>query len=239
MWVKVVRAKYGWGNDTIPKVAQKRGASNLWKGVCSAWEHINPNISWRTGNGNLIRFWLDKWVPLEDTLVKYFDVGSYDMDVNCTVKDFILHSGQWDAAKLSSCLPVDVVSKILAMHIPACSDIIDRVIWHLSHDGRFTLKSAYNMHIDDQPPYHNNLFKIIWKWKGPQRVKTFLWLVAHAALLTNKNRVIRHIAQSDLCQACGRYAETVLHTLRDCDRVKMIWSLLVDQKHWNDFQSWN
>uniref|UniRef100_A0A2C9UN59 Reverse transcriptase zinc-binding domain-containing protein n=1 Tax=Manihot esculenta TaxID=3983 RepID=A0A2C9UN59_MANES len=36
-------------------------------------------------------------------------------------------------------------------------------------------------------------------WPGPQRIKTFLWLLLHERLLTNGERCRRHIVSSDLC----------------------------------------
>lgn len=56
LWVRIVRSKYGYGDDLLPVVERKRGASNLWKGVCNRWNNVDKNISWCLGNGNLIRF---------------------------------------------------------------------------------------------------------------------------------------------------------------------------------------
>lgn len=77
----------------------------------------------------------------------------------------------------------------------------------------FSLKSAYNAIADDKNGPKSHLFKLIWKWKGPQRMKTFLWLAAHDALLKNATRVRRHIAHSNLCPVCGTASESIIHTL--------------------------
>jgi hypothetical protein len=57
--------------------------------------------------------------------------------------------------------------------------------WHLSSGGEFSIKSAYGLqqssldsHRDKDP-----LWRLIWHWKGIERVKVFLWTVAHEAII--------------------------------------------------------
>lgn len=56
LWVKVIRSKYGCGADLLPKVDRKTDASNLWRDLCSSWDHVEGNISWKSGNDRLIQF---------------------------------------------------------------------------------------------------------------------------------------------------------------------------------------
>ncbi|CAN1177321.1 Putative ribonuclease H protein At1g65750, partial [Linum perenne] len=44
------------------------------------------------------------------------------------------------------------------------------------------------------------IWRLIWRWKGPQRIWQFLWLVAHNQLLTNSERHRRHLAEIGSCQ---------------------------------------
>lgn len=112
--------------------------------------------------------------------------------------------------------------KIMALHVPRHEGFVDVVTWKPASDWCFSLKPAYNTIADTSPHSLNQLFKVIWKWKGPQRVKAFLWLVAQNAILTNERRCARHIAQHSVCRICGNMVETTLHALRDCDRVANI-----------------
>ena len=54
-------------------------------------------------------------------------------------------------------------------------------------------------------------------------------------LLTNVNRQVRYMSGSNLCQICGREAETSLHVIRDRIVVSDTWLRLVDPKHWSCF----
>lgn len=119
---KVLRTKYGCGQDIIPKIGQKGQASNLWRGVCSAWNGTMPQTSsdssWINGSP-----WKILW---KNMLV---------MDRECTVNQFLLPSGQWDVQKLRRYLPENVFRKILAVHVPSCSELPDRIILYYYECG--------------------------------------------------------------------------------------------------------
>ena len=44
LWVKVLRSKYGCGEDLIPSISLKQGCSNVWKGICAAWPSVQDNL---------------------------------------------------------------------------------------------------------------------------------------------------------------------------------------------------
>ena len=67
------------------------------------------------------------------------------------------------------------------------------------------------------------MWKIIWKWKGLERIKIFLWTVAHNAVMTNELRWRRRITDNRYCCYCGNEVENLIHVLRDCPKAKRIW----------------
>ncbi|CAN1162578.1 Putative ribonuclease H protein At1g65750 [Linum perenne] len=69
----------------------------------------------------------------------------------------------------------------------------------------------------------NELWKTIWNWVGPSRIKHFLWISGHGRLLTNSERVRRHIASDSSCDRCGNPNESATHILRDCDFATDVW----------------
>ncbi|CAN1162577.1 Putative ribonuclease H protein At1g65750 [Linum perenne] len=72
----------------------------------------------------------------------------------------------------------------------------------------------------------NELWKTIWNWVGPSRIKHFLWISGHGRLLTNSERVRRHIASDSSCDRCGNPNESATHILRDCDFATDVWRRL-------------
>nr|KYP35123.1 Putative ribonuclease H protein At1g65750 family [Cajanus cajan] len=73
-------------------------------------------------------------------------------------------------------------------------------------------------------PAKSPLFKQIWKWHGPERVRVFLWRVAHESLLTNFCRVKRGMSSDSTCGECRQAMETTLHVLRDCPYAQEVWN---------------
>ena len=73
------------------------------------------------------------------------------------------------------------------------------------------------------------LYRLIWRWKGMERIKVFLWQVASGSLLTNHARWSRHMAADPSCTRCNAgLHETIMHALRDCPILHGFWSKLRD-----------
>ena len=79
---------------------------------------------------------------------------------------------------LNGALPADICACITNIHAPPHSLGIDTIAWAPSHDGPFSLKTAYSSLMGLGTVAGHYLFRLIWRWKGVERVKSFLWLVA-------------------------------------------------------------
>jgi hypothetical protein len=111
--------------------------------------------------------------------------------------------------------------------------------WDLSNDGNFSLKTAYNIisgSNNDTTNIHS-LFDQVWQWKGPTRVRTILWKLAHGSLLTNAVRAHRQMTNDDLCPRCQSQPETIMHMLRDCEDVQQYWNQFITEDYWAKFFS--
>lgn len=75
----------------------------------------------------------------------------------------------------------------------------DQFRWKASRDGDFTTKSAFKTIHGDNEATANPIFKCIWKWKGTERIRTFLWKLGHESLMTNMERQRRMRASSATC----------------------------------------
>ncbi|RYQ87637.1 hypothetical protein Ahy_B09g095159 [Arachis hypogaea] len=150
------------------------------------------------------------------------------------VMDFLNVSGHWDVEKLQSMLPEDIIKRIVAIPPPSPWKGADCIAWRHSPDGSFSTKSSYQslMEVPDSP---NRIFQLVWHWQGPERVRTFLWLVAHKAILTNAERRRRHLTTDDACPRCRNQEESIIHVLRDCHYVTSIWHTLNPPNGSNSF----
>ncbi|KAK8986461.1 hypothetical protein V6N11_010017 [Hibiscus sabdariffa] len=73
---------------------------------------------------------------------------------------------------------------------------MDRARWRWDDKFIFSTMSAYKYLIGSPNADRTFKWKQIWGLKIPQRIRTFMWLVAHERLMTNAERVRRHIANT-------------------------------------------
>lgn len=73
---------------------------------------------------------------------------------------------------------------------------------------------------------NSDIYKRIWRWRGPERYKVHLWKISQNALVTNLFRFSRGISSSSGCPMCGSGEESMLHLLRDCVVAKQVWSII-------------
>lgn len=189
LWARVLKSKYGCGVQSLPNVGIPSRVSHTWRGTAKEWHHVQNGVRWVVNNGHRVRFWKDHWlkgVPrLEDHVVGVIPPHETMFLVNC----FVL-GNDWNWDRFQYLLPPDIISKIASMK-PLSEGLEDAPRWGLANDGQFSLKSAYlslygaGLDCGDG----EELFKDVWRWKGPQRIRTFLWKVAHGKLLTNLERM--------------------------------------------------
>ncbi|CAN1827033.1 Putative ribonuclease H protein At1g65750 [Linum perenne] len=137
----------------------------------------------RNGRGTL--FWKNWWVDSGDRLINYILPGGPNPDFEAMVADFCMPSGEWDLPSLHLLLPEDLVLQIIGMS-PSMAHRGDDVAWGLERDGRLRIPAAYDL-IGEHAGWRRDVdWELVWRWKGPNRIKHFLWLVAHDRLLTNE-----------------------------------------------------
>ncbi|KAK8672488.1 hypothetical protein V6N13_110856 [Hibiscus sabdariffa] len=120
-------------------------------------------------------------------------------------------------------LSAHVISLIAVVPSPNMLLGRDLLGWRWKHDRHFSTKSTYASIVHEVSSDRHFNWKMIWNLQLLQRVKMFLWLVAHHLLLTNAERLQRHIAPLDLCSICNTNAETMDHVLRKCPAEKRVW----------------
>ncbi|CAN1743736.1 Putative ribonuclease H protein At1g65750 [Linum perenne] len=102
----------------------------------------------------------------------------------------------------------------------------DEWVWGLENNGKFSIRTAYEIIYDAPNPRSDVDWRLVWQWQGPGRVQYFLWLVAQGKLLTNLERQRRHLTADGSCPRCRNGDESILHVLRDCTVAKQAWDHL-------------
>lgn len=73
--------------------------------------------------------------------------------------------------------------------------------------------------------------------QSPNRIKAFLWKLAHGKLLTNIERNRRGMTAYVICSRCNSNPETIMHILRDCEEAQQCWNNVIKPEHWSKFFS--
>jgi len=66
---------------------------------------------------------------------------------------------------------------------------------------------------------------MIWKAKIPLKIKIWMWLIEHNAILTKDNLSRRNWVGDSKCAFCNG-DETILHLFFGCNMAKYVWSLV-------------
>ncbi|KAL4301824.1 hypothetical protein GQ457_10G009460 [Hibiscus cannabinus] len=136
--------------------------------------------------------------------------------------DMIDSNGGWDWNRISAALPGELVDRIAA--VPPRGDAgSDKMVWWWESNHKFTTRRLYGGYSRNVTPLNAGIWTRVWNIPVPQRVCVFVWLVFHGRLLSNAERVRRHISDSKLCDFCGVVWEDIEHVLRSCCMAKGVW----------------
>ncbi|KAG7557811.1 Reverse transcriptase domain [Arabidopsis suecica] len=230
LWARVLRSKYKVGAaQDHTWVVPKSNWSSTWRSVgVGLREVVSRGLAWVPGDGRTIRFWLDKWL-LPEMLVERAVVPLPEDERGRKVSDYWCVGVGWDIARLGLYLPVSVIHRLLAVVVNGEIGIKDRVSWLGNSNGAFSVSSAYAIITKEEAPgpCMERFYKEIWTVVAPERVRVFLWLVANQVIMTNVERVRRHLGDSEVCQVCKGAVESILHVLRDCPAMSGVWVRLV------------
>ncbi|CAN1777245.1 Putative ribonuclease H protein At1g65750 [Linum perenne] len=165
------------------------------------------------------------------------------VDSSLLVSQAFSEPGLWNFDFLSSVLPRDTVMQVVGMTPPVERLGKESLVWGLEANGRFSVRSAYLMITDNDTSHSEPLWRHIWHWKGPSKIKHFLWLASHKRLLTNEERGRRHLTNQVLCPPCSVHTESMSHVIYECDFAMQVWrtvlpSAFVARAAHRDFDSW-
>ncbi|KAM0929138.1 hypothetical protein ACQ4PT_001814 [Festuca glaucescens] len=143
-------------------------------------------------------------------------------------------SGDWDVPMVSSMFDLDDTNAIFSIDV--CDDKEDWPAWHFDPKGDISVKAAYRLGSKlrdrkkgkdaacSRASAENSVVKFgwnnIWDLKGPNKLKMFVWHVAHNSLAS---RMKIHRIGVDLdtrCPICNRLDEDGGHIFLKCKRVK-------------------
>ncbi|KAK4257313.1 hypothetical protein QN277_006916 [Acacia crassicarpa] len=234
LWSEVLCKKYLYREEDRLLHA-KIGDSQLWRFICKQERFVESGTKWRIRDGRSVRFFIDIWILLgeriQDHCIRQLSVtekGSF-------VSDWIIN-GAWDYAQLGSIVSCDIIRRLFAFPPPSVDAGNDLMIWGGSRTGIFSVKSAYHFIEKPNEMLAHPCFKLLWKWQGAERIRTFMWLAFQNKLPTNEWRS-KWSSSSALCSYCNSQVESLIHILRDCSFARNMWVSLVNPCAYSSFFS--
>ncbi|KAH9751258.1 putative ribonuclease H protein [Citrus sinensis] len=234
-WAQVLCSKYGFDPNTMSTSLPTKYGSYLWKAIGRICPKVLQGLRWNVRDDKRIRFWQDAWVADFGPLVHLAVAPIPEAILNDWVADAISVDGSWNWGRFGFLLPHKVVLMIAAIKPPSPDSAADQFYWGSSNSGMFTARTAYNLLLGNLVQDEEVRWKSIWKWRGPHRIRTFLWLVAKERIKCKAELYRRHIGVDMICMRCGYAVEDTAHALRDCATSRRIWNMLLTGHETADF----
>jgi ribonuclease HI len=230
---QVLQAKYFPGK-TILQATPRGGISYTWRSILKGLNLLKEGIIWRIGDGKTVNIWTDPWIP-RNNLRRVITPrrGSLLQKVADLINPV---TGLWDEVLVRDIFWEEDANIILAM--PLYEGMDDWPAWHPDPKGFFSVKSAYalgtrvrdNLNCVDastsisMPTSFE--WKKIWRMNVANKVKVFVWQLAHNSLQVKQNIARRGIKLDTVCPMCHRFDEDAGHLFLKCKNIRLCWLLL-------------
>lgn len=118
-------------------------SSWIWKGIVKSLVFIKANILRKINDGVSTNIWLDNWISYATPVSNNINYKDYGY-----VKDLIdVNNNCWNLNLLNSLFSPEDVIRIRAIKINLHQS--DKVMWAHTHNGMFTIKSAYKAYMNE------------------------------------------------------------------------------------------
>lgn len=228
LWVKIMAHKYFPDFNTLSDSMSTSG-SWIWRGICEGLEIVKKHSCWEVADGKNINIWKDVWVP---SLAKHVPSDMSSSLVYKVSQLIDIDTRNWDINMLKALFTNDIIDQIMRIKIRMQGR--DKIRWLGTRNGSFTVKSAYNLLLNESQYIHDiqnsgvPLFpwKKLWKVQLPPKILHFIWRILHNCVATRDklHKVVDNI--DPLCPLCKCNDETCQHFLLDCPISKRLWFAL-------------
>lgn len=214
LWAEVLGSKYLL-RDEHELLNVQPGDSRIWRFICQHRDLVVEGTRWHIRNGQSVNFFFeDKWL-FEDRRIKDMCFRSLIVEEMSSVVAQWVTGGAWDFQRLATIVDGEVLQRLRNTIPPLREARYDVMSWKETPNGQFSISSAYKMIARDPISVHKQVYRLIWRWRGAERIRVFLWIAFNNRLPTKMWRS-KWEASSALCDYCNQRCEDVIHVLPDC-----------------------
>jgi hypothetical protein len=226
---QIIKGKY-YANGSTLEAKLGSSPSYAWRSILGSRDLFKDGLWWSIGNGNSVKIWGDKWVPIPNTFEIYSPPRGLSHDARVLeLMDEDLHG--WNRGLVETLFSPKEVLAILS--IPINPNREDTRIWKGMKNGIFTVRSAY--HLDKMKEEQkllgtsnteekSEMWSTLWRLPIPNAEKKFLWRACHEILPTKVSLHKRKVVEETMCPICNLVEETCFHILWDCPSARDVWS---------------
>lgn len=183
-------------------------------------------MRWKIGSGHSTNAVTFPWI--DDANFFVANTVANLASSNLRVADlFDPETRQWNVERLNHLFNGEDVDRILNTAIPP-RGAEDKLVWHYSKDGKYTVKSAYK--IASQIAFDPALeeagdWRLVWIIRVPPKVKDFIWRVCKDCLPHKVNLQKKHVLEDVMCPLYGVDLENNWDIFFNCSYSWEVWRI--------------
>ncbi|CAL1412758.1 unnamed protein product [Linum trigynum] len=231
-WPKSTKVNIFRGGDFLSVTARSHPSWG-WQSILHGRQLLLQGLRWQIGDGTTTPLLSSNWVPRihPDGLV--YNPRVLPDEAEPKVDAVIIQgAGRWCDESLSQWFPPVICQAIKAIPLPR-DTVADKLIWHESRDGLFSLKTAYHLavRLDKQGGRWRSMASWmdwpswirLWNADLPPKLKIFLWQLFHRLLPTTEALIEKKVQVLPRCPVCWAEKETLEHLFLDCPVARSLW----------------
>ncbi|GKC98949.1 RNA-directed DNA polymerase, eukaryota, reverse transcriptase zinc-binding domain protein, partial [Tanacetum coccineum] len=234
IWCKVIKAIYG-NTGSLDSPIPSRLRSSTWSGILTAINKLKSKgvdlmdfCKLMIGNGNITRFWHDKWYGDVCFKEKFHRLFNLELQKDASVAFKLQNPNvalSFRRAARSGIEESQLTELLQMLSSEVLSPASDRWSWTLHGLGKFSVKSA-------REEIDKHVLAVLssptrWSKVLPIKLNVFLWRMFLDRLPTRSNLVNRGVdVPSVLCPNCEAEVETRNHLFYSCSMTVDLLRLL-------------
>ncbi|CAN1145802.1 Putative ribonuclease H protein At1g65750 [Linum perenne] len=223
---KIYKAKY-YPNGDFLSAEEGSNPSFVWKGIWKVRIIIKEGYRWRVGNGARINIWQDPWLRGVGSrwITSDGSVGDSDRKVDELIDP---ETREWKISLLQSQFNHEDCKAIMEIPLMGDADCVDKIIWPLSKNGFYTVKSGYRLlteTLTNSAHLHvPGNWQALWRLQMPPKMRMMGWILAREVVPTRDMLQHSHILVPWECGLCGQHIENSWHLFINCEVARSCWA---------------
>lgn len=195
--------------------------SYAWRSILAAQDLLKAGIARRIGNGKDTAVWGSPWLP--DKVNPYVETAMPSQLADAKVHNLMNLEVGWDTDLLNDLFCSRDVELIL--NTPISPGAQDEWYWRDDIRGVYSVHNAYRRLRGETSETHNfGNWSKLWNSRLPSKLKNFLRRCVRQVLPVKALLIQRGVEIDATCPHCGTSDETDAHALRDCHKIRRIWT---------------